>query len=183
MLDSREEETKSTDFPLITFIKPQILDYFYNGDKFKILLVRLDKGMFKSNEEKNSIFQKLLSNGIETGNKNDKKTKKPKPKIEAEDNKAVEKENPVEEKTQKELQKEQLLKVSNLSLLLANNQLTSARIPENGRRRRSRGKENQLGRRQQESQRRKEARRTCLHQNLSLSWWRRRWRRLTLSTS
>ena len=117
MLDSREEETKSADFPLITFIKPHIIDYFYNGDKFKILLVRLDKGLFKSKEEKNSIFHKLLSNEIETGNKNDKKTKKPKPKLEAEE-KAVEKENPVEEKTQKEMHKEQLLKVSHLSLLL-----------------------------------------------------------------
>ena len=71
--------------------------------------------MFKSEEEKNNMFQKLLSNDIETGNKNDKKTKKLKPKIETDD-KAVEKENPVEEKSQKEMQKEQLLKVSYLSL-------------------------------------------------------------------
>ena len=55
MLDSREEETKSADFPLITFIKPHIIDYFYNGDKFKILLIRLEKGMFKSKEEKNNL--------------------------------------------------------------------------------------------------------------------------------
>ena len=119
MLDVREEETKIVDFPLITFIKPQIIDYFYNGDKFKILLVRLDQGMFKSGEEKNSIFQKLLSNEIESGNKNDKKTKKPKPKIETEE-KTVEKENAVEEKSQKEIQKEQLLKVSHLGLSLCN---------------------------------------------------------------
>ena len=116
VLDSREEETKGADFPLITFIKPNIIEYFYNGDKFKILLVRLKKGMFKSEEEKNSMFQKLLSNDIETGNKSDKKTKKPKPKIESED-KTTEKENPVEEKSQKEMQKEQLLKVSFLSSL------------------------------------------------------------------
>ena len=72
MLDTREEETKIVDFPLITFIKPNIIEYFYNGDKFKILLVRLNQGMFKSSEEKNSIFQKLLSNDIETGNKNER---------------------------------------------------------------------------------------------------------------
>ena len=119
MLDTREEETKIVDFPLITFIKPHIIDYFYNGDKFKILLIRLDQGMFKSGEEKNSIFQKLLSNEIESGNKNDKKTKKPKPKIETEE-KTVEKENAVEEKSQKEIQKEQLLKVSHLGLSLCN---------------------------------------------------------------
>ena len=115
VLDTREEETKIVDFPLITFIKPNIIEYFYNGDKFKILLVRLNQGMFKSSEEKNSIFQKLLSNEIETGNKNDKKTKKPKPKIETEE-KTGEKENAVEEKSQKEMQKEQLLKVLHLSL-------------------------------------------------------------------
>ena len=117
MLDTREEETKIVDFPLITFIKPNIIEYFYNGDKFKILLVRLNQGMFKSSEEKNSIFQKLLSNEIETGNKNDKKTKKPKPKIETEE-KTGEKENAVEEKSQKEMQKEQLLKVLHLNLSL-----------------------------------------------------------------
>ena len=98
---------------MITFIKPNILDYFYNGDKFKILLVRLKKSMFKTEEEKNCIFQKLLSNDIETGNKNDKKNKKPKPKIETEE-KAIEKETVVEEKSQKEIQKEQLLKVTHI---------------------------------------------------------------------
>ena len=70
--------------------------------------------MFKTEEEKNCIFQKLLSNDIETGNKNDKKNKKPKPKIETEE-KAIEKETVVEEKSQKEIQKEQLLKVTHIT--------------------------------------------------------------------
>ena len=110
VLDQVEEETKTAEFPLITFIKQQIIEYFYNGDKFKILLVRLSSNLFKSKDEKNSIFQKLLSNEIDMGNKNDKKAKKAKQKMEAEE-KATEKEAVVEEKSQKELQKEQLLKV------------------------------------------------------------------------
>ena len=110
VLDQVEEETKTAEFPLITFIKQQIIEYFYNGDKFKILLVRLSSNLFKSKDEKNSIFQKLLSNEIDLGNKNDKKAKKAKQKMEAEE-KATEKEAVVEEKSQKELQKEQLLKV------------------------------------------------------------------------
>ena len=117
MLDQVEEETKIAEFPLITFIKQQIIEYFYNGDKFKILLVRLSSNLFKSKDEKNSIFQKLLSNEIDMGNKNDKKAKKAKQKMEAEE-KATEKEAVVEEKSQKELQKEQLLKVQHEGLFL-----------------------------------------------------------------
>ena len=179
VLDTREEETKSIDFPLITFIKPNILDYFYNGDKFKILLVRLKKSMFKTEEEKNCIFQKLLSNDIETGNKNDKKNKKPKPKIETEE-KAIEKETVVEEKSQKEIQKEQLLKVTHITWNF--HKKPFFRIPVSGRKT-SRGRLENLLRRRRRTQRRKEARPNRLHQSLSLSLWRKRWRRSTPSTS
>ena len=88
-----EDETKTLNFQLITFIKQNILDYFYTGDKLRILLVRLDNPSYKAKEAKVGFFNKALSNEIDNG-RSEIKRKKPKPKIEVEE-KPVEKEVPV----------------------------------------------------------------------------------------
>ena len=88
-----EDETKTLNFQLITFIKQNILDYFYTGDKLRILLVRLDNPLYKAKEAKVGFFNKALSNEIDNG-RSEIKRKKPKPKIEVEE-KPVEKEVPV----------------------------------------------------------------------------------------
>ena len=62
-----EDETKTINFQLITFIKQNILDYFYSGDKLRILLVRLENPTYKAKEAKVAFFNKALSNEIDNG--------------------------------------------------------------------------------------------------------------------
>ena len=67
----------------MTFLPLGITDYFYSGDKFRVLLIRLKNPAYQGQEEKNQVFLRLLANNNDlAADKNEKKKVKPKPKSE-----------------------------------------------------------------------------------------------------
>ena len=68
---------------LATFLPSGITDYFYSGDKFRILLIRLNNPAYQGQEEKNQVFLRLLANTNDLAtDKNEKRKVKSKPRAE-----------------------------------------------------------------------------------------------------